>query len=157
MKNINILQFREIKPVQEGEKMTAAWKSCNVVEILIDGKDILDIIHEIEVPYMKEEGMELEDAYGHLPPPKLYSYLSEAMTPESFSYTYGAYICCCGDCGETGCWSVTIRVKEEDGYIIWYDFEHEHRDWKYDLQFRFEKEQYLAAMNDLRAMSEKGK
>ena len=144
MGEVNTLRFKVIDPVEAGEHWTDVQETNSfAVEIYIDDKEILDIIRPVEAPFMKAEGLDLKpgDDYGHVRPQDLYKDLIEATTSDSFSHDYGVYLCCCGGCGEPGCWSVTAKVKEEDDNVIWYDFKHEHRDWEYDLEFRFENQQ----------------
>ncbi len=122
----------------------------NVVEIYIDGVEIAEIFRKIEVPYCEqEEPPNLAGDYGHMPAKKLYQDLSEATIEGSFSCDFGVYPVCCRWCGEPRCWSVTFHVRESDEFVWWYGFEHEHREWKYDLEFKFLKSDYLKEMNKL--------
>lgn len=149
--DISHLDFRLIDAVSAGEEWAGdAKKPINVVEIYIDDVEIAEIFRKIEIPYCKAEGHpDLAGDYGHIPADELYKDLIEATTEGSFSYELGVYPLCCESCGEPGCWSVTFHVREDDEYVWWYGFAHEHRDWKYDLEFRFLKSEYTEAMSKL--------
>lgn len=148
---INYLNFKLIDPILNDEEWAKDMKTPpKVVEIYIDGVEITEIFRKIEVPYCKQEGdPNLAGDYGHMPVKELYEDLSEATIEGSYSNKLGVYPVCCGACGEPGCWSVTFRVRESDEFVWWYGFEHERREWKYDLEFKFLKSDYLKEMNKL--------
>lgn len=148
---ISHLDFKLIDAHFAGEEWAEDRKKpINVVEIYIDGIEIAEIFRKIELPYCEAEN-EPDKAgdYGHIPVRELYEDLIEATVKGSYSYELGVYPLCCRGCGEPGCWSVTFRVREDDEYVWWYGFEHEHRDWKYNLEFAFLKSEYSAAMSKL--------
>lgn len=155
MNSYNNLDFKMFDPVEAGEVWAVDFGSNHkVVEIYIDGKRLLDTIRKIEVPYAKEEGHpDLAGDYGHVSPSELYSDLSTATDENSYSYELGVYLFCCAGCGEPGCWSVTLQVKEDEESVYWYNFEHEHRDWEYNLTYRFEKNAYAQALHKLKNMA----
>lgn len=148
---INHLKFKLIDPVIANERWTEGENNLpDVVEIYIDDVEITEIFRKIEVPYCEQEGHpNLAGDYGHIPAKELYRDLCEATIEGSYSYDLGVYPVCCGACGEPGCWSVTFRVRESDDFVWWYKFEHERREWKYDLEFKFLKSDYLKEMNKL--------
>ena len=143
MEKTNTLKFEFFDPVEAGETWAITWGfDYKVVEIYVDGEKLLDIIREIEAPYAKEEGYpELAGAYGHISPKDLYFGLGTALIENSDACDNKVYLFCCEDCGDILCWSISFMVKEDEKYVYWYDFKHEHRNWKYDLTFRFEKEE----------------
>ena len=159
MKNIKIshLDFKLIDPIDNDEEWAKDIENPpDVVEIYIDGLEITKIFQKIEAPYCEAEGNpEIAGDYGHLPAKYLYKDLSEATLEDSYPYKLGVYPLCCKGCGEPGCWSVTFHVREDDNFIWWYGFEHEHRDWEYNLEFKFLKSEYVAAMNQLSLWKEK--
>ncbi|MBN1430157.1 MAG: hypothetical protein JXB07_17440 [Anaerolineae bacterium] len=56
-------------------------------------------------------------------------------------------------CGITGCWFLQARIEVGAECVRWYDFSQFHRDWEYDLEFRFERGEYerqLVPKNPLR-------
>ena len=151
MEKTNTLKFELFDPVEAGETWAITWGSdYKVVEIYVDGERLLDSIREIEVPYAKEEGHpKLAGSYGHLSPKELYFDLGTALIENSDACDDRVYPFCCEDCGEILCWSISFLVKEDEKYVYWYDFKHEHRSWKYNLTYRFEKEDYEEALWDL--------
>jgi hypothetical protein len=156
---VSILEFKSIDPVKVGEEwaIDVVPNPPRVVEIYIDDREMMDIIAVIEKPYKEQEGMDNVDDYGHVPASSLYGDLSTAMDKGSYSYNHGVYLFCCRDCGEPGCWSVTCKVTEDEDYVYWTDFEQEHRDWEYNLQYKFEKGQYYEALGKLKRMADSQK
>ena len=146
------MDFQLFDPIEAGEEWAIDIGSRHkVVRIILNGMDFLDIVRPIEQPYKKEEGLDLDgEDYGHISAADLYGDLKLATDP---IYGDRVYLCCCGSCGEPGCWGITMQVKEEDDAIIWYDFEHEHRDWEYNLLFRFDKSEYNTALKRLSNMA----
>ena len=105
-----------------------------VVEIYINGKEIIEILKEIEIPFANNEGhISIAGAYGHLTPNELYS---ELMDSEESA------LVCCGDCGLIGCWAVVINVEMDEDYVYWKEFRHNHRDWEYNISFKFHRTEY---------------
>lgn len=132
--------------------------------ITIDGRKLLDIIREIELPYAEEEGRlakkegvaeededysDLAGAYGHLSAKVLFDNLKTGISDCGSSHDERVYLFCCGDCGEIFCWTVSMKVRMDEHYVYWYDFKHEHRNWEYNLSYTFEKTAYEAALRKL--------
>lgn len=152
---ISKLSFRMFDPEEAGEYWAVSdYSPYKVVDILIDDISLLDIISEIESPYLMEEGWFDPDnsEYGHCDPKYLYRNLTEAAIDDIYSYRYrhGAELYCCSACGEAGCWSVLVHIRVEDDKVIWFDFEHNHRNWEYNLSYTFDKAQYEKAMAHLK-------
>ena len=157
MDGVNTLDFVMFDPIEAREEWAVDFGSTHkVVEILIDGRSMKEHIQEIERPFIKEDPSIEDDTeqYGHVSPKSLYDDLMEAADP-LYDSGLGVYLFCCASCGEQGCWSVTCKVKEDEQYVYWYDFQHEHRDWNYHLSFRFDKDAYEQAMRKLKLMSQK--
>lgn len=163
MDRINTLDFEVFDPVVAGEEWALSWGSdYKVTEIYIDGRKLLDIIREIELPYAIEEGRirraagyagEDEDfsdhagKYGHLSPKELYMDLNTEAAAAGDPNNDRAYLFCCENCGEIFCWTVSMKVREDERYVYWYDFEHERRpSWEYNLTYKFEKKEYEEAL-----------
>lgn len=163
MDKINTLDFEDFDPVEAGEQWALSWGSDHkVTEIYIDGKKLLDIIHQIELPYAIEEGRiaraeghaeededysDLAGDYGHISPKSLYEELSIAAFGAGEDCDERAYLFCCGNCGELFCWTVSMKVREDEKYVYWYDFKHEHRNsWEYNLTYKFDKKGYEEAL-----------
>lgn len=158
MEKINVLKFKMFDPIEAGEPWAVDFGSNHkVVEVIIDGENLLEVIRRIEKPYLQSERcLWLQDCdhdYGHVSQKDLYDDLLSATVKGSFAHDFGVYLFCCGGCGEPGCWSVTCRVKEDDKFVFWFDFKHEHRDWDYNLKYKFEKKAYQTVMNELQFMS----
>ena len=138
--NTDMVEFKLFNP-QGKEDWAEDFDANQAVEIYINGKEIIEILKEIETPYAMSEGhVDIAGAYGHLTPKQLYSELTD--TDES------ALLCCDG-CGFTGCWSVLVKVEEDDNYIYWKNFRHNHRDWKYDISYKFGRIEYENAVKQL--------
>lgn len=162
MMDTNTLDFEMFDPEEAGEEWALTWGSDHkAVEVYIDGKKLLDIIREIEVPYAEEEGNpELAGSYGHVSPESLYidlcrTSLEEDPNEQKSYYDGRVYLFCCRDCGEVFCWTVSFRVKEDEEFVYWYDFRNMHRWWGYNLTFKFEKEDYQEAIWELWDLFEK--
>ena len=122
----------------------------NVAEIYINGVEITDIIRPIEQPYAEQEGHpELAGDYGHNPSGELHKMLENALIEGTYEAEEGVELLCCRGCGECGCWSIEVYMKEDDKFVYWYKIKHNHREWKYDLTFKFEKEAYHQALKVL--------
>lgn len=171
MEKFDTLDFKLINPVKAGEEW-AVWRDddgnatiladYNVAEIYINDVEIAEIFRRAEEPYYLEEFGETADdkdsdewnGYGHLPPAHLLDYLIDAPIEGTYAHDFGVYPVCCGYCGEPGCWSVTFKVKADEDFVYWYGFEHEHRDWEYNLTYKFRKADYDAALQKLKRFAD---
>lgn len=142
------LEFKLIDPVEANENWALEYGSkCKGVEIYINGTEIVPILKGIEILYASKEGKpHLAGDYGHNTPKHLYSQLTKSLD--------GAELLCCGGCGDSGCWSVLVSIEQDDEYVYWNHFEHNHRDWEYGLSYRFEKQEYEQAMQQLKGFVE---
>ena len=146
---MNTLDFEMFDPVEAGEEWAVDFGSPHlVVESIIDGRRLIDIIHEIEAPQKAGEGG-LD--YGHTSPRRLYGDLVNARLNDGY-FPNDVYLFVCYSCGEIGCNSVTCHVIEVGDYVFWTDFEN--RCDYGGLYFQFEKKQYDAAMEKLKWMAE---
>ena len=162
MDKVNTLEFKMIDPVEAGEEWAVDLGSLvKVVEIYIDGKEMLDIVKPEDDAFMRAEAQEIQEdewnwsngiPYGHVDPRSLYKNLVEATEEGSYSYDEGVFLFVCNSCGIEGCWSITMHVKEDDKYVYWYDFKHFNRDWHYNLSFKFDKIRYYQALEILKEM-----
>lgn len=154
MNNIDKLEFKLI----DAKKSNEPWaEDCEtpifVVEIYINGKEVVPILKEIEQPYCDAEGTpEIAGGYGHNLPEDLYKALSEAIIEGTYSNKYGVELLCCRDCGFSGCWSAITHIRQTEDYIYWESFENNHRkNWKYNLSYKFDKAEYDKAMKQLKS------
>lgn len=137
------LEFRLTDWLSEEDGELDQEKNSKVVQILLDGSDFIEMLKEIEKPFAEAEGKpHLAGDYGYVSPKHLYRELTKD--------TEGAELLCCGGCGVSGCWSVLVVVKEDEEYVYWENFEQNHRDWIYNLSYKFAKAEYEQAMEQLR-------
>lgn len=137
------IEFRFINPlgVEDWSK-----EISKVTQIFLNGKELVDILKEIEYQFAEKEGHpDLAGGYGHLTPNELLSNLKYSKEDPD----YEAELLCCSDCGISGCWSILVHIKYDENYVYWNDFSHNHRDWKYNLSFKFVKSQYEEQLKKL--------
>lgn len=147
---VDKIRFNIIDPRGKEE-----WaKDCDVskvVEIYINDREIVDILREIERTYAEQEGKpNLAGAYGHNTPKVLYDNLSQAEEDELNGYEDGVELLRCLECGFMDCWSILVRIKQDEKYVYWYDIKHNHRDWNYDIAYQFDKNEYDMALQELK-------
>lgn len=117
------------------EKWAADCRIDEVVEIYLNGVELIEILRVIEVPYASKEGHpNLTGAYGHITPEELCKNLTE--------YETEVELLCCSGCGDSGCWSILIDIEKDADYVYWKAFKHNHREWKYDISYQFDREAY---------------
>lgn len=153
-RNVDKIEFKLIDAKTANEPWSEDFeKSVSVIEIYINGKEIVSVLKEIEQPYCDEEGNpQLAGDYGHNTPEELYKDLSDAVTEDTYSNKCGAYLLCCRGCGFSGCWSVEISVRQTDEYVYWENFRQNHREnWQYNLLYKFDRTEYDKAMEQLKS------
>lgn len=151
------LEFKLIDPIEKCEEWAdPSDEKIRAVEIYINGREIVDILKELEMPFADEEGHPtLAGAYGHRIPKELYNVLSESLIENSYEWEYGAEVLCCNDCGFPGCWSATVKIRQDEKFVYWENFEQNHRkNWKYDLSFKFDKNEYEKEFEKLKSFAE---
>lgn len=138
---IDNLTFQIINPKGK-EEWADDYNIEKVVEIYINEIEIIDILKPIETPFaIRDNQPNLAGNYGHQTPEELYSNLTE--------YSENVELLCCGGCGIIGCWSISVNIEKDDKYVYWKEFKHNHRDWKYNISYKFDKEKYESAMKKL--------
>jgi hypothetical protein len=114
-----------------------------IVDIFINGRNIIDIVREVELPFAEMEGYSrLAGKYMGLQP-------DELISPYQFSNGKIAILQCDGF-DDIGCWPLCVRATVKDNEVIWDEFEQPHRNkdskaghWKYNgLRFVFNRQQY---------------
>lgn len=150
------LEFKLADPIEKKEEWALEFGSTQkVVEIYLNGRELVEILKEMETPYALEEGHpSLAGAYGHNYAKELYADLTEAMTEGTYCHEKGAELLCCSGCGDRGCWSVLVMVKQDEDYVYWEQFRNNHRKWNYNIAFCFVKKEYEAAMKQLKEFAE---
>lgn len=119
------------------------------IQIYIDGKNLKDILKEIERPFATKEGNPgIEGQYIGLDAE--YTYMSHFLREQSAKI---ALLDC--SCGCSGCWTLIANIKINEKLIVWENFEQIHRNmdklkWDYDnLFFEFDKEQYIKELEKI--------
>ncbi|MGE0490939.1 MAG: hypothetical protein AB7S38_17160 [Vulcanimicrobiota bacterium] len=113
-------------------------------ECLIDGRRLLDLLREVELPQAKKDGTpSVAGSYG----PGLYRDVFETSKELAASGGAKEVVGLLCECGAWGCWNLSFIIQIGDEAVTWRDFSHSHRDWDYRQlgPFVFEREQYLVA------------
>lgn len=128
------------------------------VEILVDGKLLIDLVREAESESAAKEGRpKLAGKYGGLPWKIVATdlLLGEATGIWGAQGNQGPHrvpLLLC-DCGEPGCWPLLASVELTEDRVTWRDFRQPHRrDWDYSKlgPFSFDRIQYLTAIEEAR-------
>ncbi|HYF63417.1 MAG TPA: hypothetical protein VD886_11425 [Herpetosiphonaceae bacterium] len=123
------------------------------IAILINGRNLIELVAEVEAPFAAAEGLE----------PGGYAGLTAHMLGSPSDHLLGRAIngdkvalLCCDDCGMISCWGIEARITMLDDRVIWEAFEQNHRRgtngetefWDYGRfgPFVFDKQEYLAAL-----------
>jgi hypothetical protein len=126
----------------------------DVVIPKIDGRSLLSILREVELPFAETEGhASIAGQYAGIPktvvaPPS--DHLLGHSSPE-YRWSDKTVLLIC-ECGESGCWPLVVRITSNPGTIEWSDFEQPHRpNWVYDerCMFVFDRTQYEDAIKAL--------
>lgn len=121
------------------------------VKIHINGKEILEILDGLATQWNRD--CEFGDGYVHCSAERLYGELTEAFTPGTCASDNGIEILCCAQCGQARCWPCVAEAACTEETVSWLV------SWHYGspLFFRFDREQYLWAIEDLRGRMERAK
>jgi hypothetical protein len=119
------------------------------VRVLIDGRDLVDIVRDAEARWAKQDGQpQLAGSYSGLWPE-----LWDAL-PEQYGDGSAAVLGC--ECGEPGCWPLRVRITISETTVTWDAFSQPHRPaWRYEGigPFVFSRADYDAALAHLRGSS----
>jgi hypothetical protein len=138
-----------------GERTDPADGLVDAVDIFVNGRNLVDIVREVELPISAREGKpDRAGRYAGLPPgenllpsPRL---LGEPTTYYDHDSSEGKVAALGCECGEVGCWPFQVKIALRDDVVTWSDFEQPHRRaWRYDAlrPFVFDRAQYLSALN----------
>ena len=129
-----------------------------VVDIIIDGRNLLDIVKEFEQRFAKKYGEKNVNVGGYagLPNRELF----EALVEGKWTHEGSTTILGC-DCGITGCWTLTARISSNDKTVVWDNFENprrsktSHQFWDYSEfpKFQFDRADYEAALKELKIIT----
>lgn len=136
--------------IQPAGTLEMPWADCDRVVILINGRDILDIVCDKEKELFAASGLDVESAgaYHHLWPSSLYEYLQNARLTNGKEKA--AILCCV--CDEVGCSSVKVCVEYTADGVVWKDFESCRKEWDFCLKYVFEPNAYESFMQKLKSM-----
>lgn len=127
-------------------------RSYPAVEIIIDGILLAVIMKEIEKPMAEKDGHpELAGKYGSIDAPgdPVLYFLGEDRAYWGEHEDKTVILDC--TCGVSSCWPLLCKIKVFEGFVVWAEFEHWHRDWDYSgfKGFVFSKEQYFEALRSI--------
>ena len=134
----------KIKFVKINEQ-DATGRSFTAVSVFINGKELTDIIKDVE----QQSDKKMLSNYIHLTPSELYEGLSLAMVPGSEPAENGAEILCC-ICGCPECWSPVVHVTVDEHRVHWTQITHNQTDFDYNLSYHFNKTEYLHELEKLK-------
>ena len=128
-----------------------------VIDIAVNGRDLADIVGEVETPFARAEGApQIAGSYLGLAREQLDGspskhFLGSAQSHLSCGPSETTVLLGC-DCGEPGCWPLMARVEATADHVTWSHFEQPYRStsWRYDdLRFIFDRRQYEAALAEI--------
>jgi len=124
------------------------------VHIIINGRDLIEVIRGIELPFATREGHpRIAGAYSGLPAHRVFLPSRHFLGEPEPIYSDGegrTYVLEC-ECGEPGCWPLAVRIQVGEREIVWHDFHQPHRGpdskagaWRYDAlrSFTFDRQLY---------------
>ena len=135
------------------------------VHVIINGRDLIEILRDIELPFATREGHpRIAGAYSGLPAHRVFfpsrHFLGE---PEPiYSDSEGRTFVLECECGEPGCWPLAVRIELREREVIWSDFRQPHRrshskagEWRYDAlsSFTFDRQLYERALSEHRTVA----
>jgi hypothetical protein len=134
------------------------------IRILINGRDLVEIVRVHEEPFAKREGHpEIAGAYAGLPADQYTCLPSRHFLgePRWALYQVGSKVHVLGcECGEPGCWPLLCEIEATSDRVVWRNFEQPHRranhpsgPWDYEGMgpFEFDRQAYEAALERLSA------
>ena len=129
---------------------TSSESHVDVIQVLIDGVDLVDLVRQHELPMAAAEGSpQIAGQYGGLTPGEWFDGTAAACSDDGRVAVLGC------ECGIVDCWPLIVRVVEEDDLIRWEDFGQPHRPgWSYAsfTSFTFSRPQYQAEVSRIRSL-----
>jgi len=130
-------------------------KHPNEVAILINDRDLIEMLREVELPFATREGHpSMAGDYQGLSPAALFEdtrvWLGKAR--KGWNYAEGQIVLLGCPYVDVYCWPMSVRVTLAEDRIIWSDFEQQQRDastgedqWTYEAlgPFAFDRRQYM--------------
>jgi hypothetical protein len=119
----------------------------DAVRIVVNGRDLIARLAEIERPQARAEGLPgasagYEGLSTEFLPPCRHFLGEPTLAQEGKAYLLGC------SCGAPDCWPFLARVAIADGIVRWSDFENGFRDWRYDDlgPFEFSLREYQGSL-----------
>lgn len=132
----NVLKFRIEEETDSESK---------VVRVLIDGRDLIDRVRELEAPFARaEDNPHLAGAYSGM------SLEEWQIRSEADADGRRPVLAC--ECGIVDCWPLVARVVLREHTVTWLDFKQPFRPrWAYANlgPYVFEREQYEAELRKI--------
>ena len=125
--------------------------------IVINGQDFLDIITEQEKKIFSNDDFKKRHHnctpgnYNYLVASELYMWLYDSAQSNGED---GAYLFSCGECDETGCWSVLVDVIYTKDSVVWKNFRSVGGQWRFDMKYEFKISQYEHFMQKINIKDE---
>src|SRR5262245_27475306 len=112
------------------------------VRIVINGRDFIEMVREVELPFAKREGHpNIAGAYPYFGPMFVFSPAHHFYGVPAHDWTDRTrriFILSC-TCGFPECWPLIARVQVEETEVVWSDFRQMRRgphskagEWRYD-------------------------
>jgi hypothetical protein len=96
------------------------------VQIFVNGRSLVDLVHAVELPQMIAEGRPTE----HLEPghywPFAYPGLVHSLGGRDDCGDGKSELLTC-TCGDFGCWPISARITVTENTVTWSEFENYHR------------------------------
>jgi hypothetical protein len=137
-----------------GHRDDPAEGIVDAVEILINGRNLVDLTREVESPFAARDGQpHLAGSYVGLPPGAIFLPSRRLLgAPEDSWDDWDGRISVLGcGCGVVGCWPLQASITVHQDAVIWDDFEQPHRRrWRHDAlgPFVFDREQYETTLRE---------
>ena len=138
------------------------------VRYLVNGRDLLASVREVERPYAESEGHpKLAGDYAPLPLYWIHDspeyFLGNDVAPTRWPGSPWTVLYACASCGEVGCWPLLVTIEVADRLVRWSGFRQQYRApagdaskptatvWEYNAlgPFEFDRSSYEAEVRRL--------
>ncbi len=124
--------------LEVGERDDPANGVVDAVEVFVNGRDLREVVREVELPFARREGRPaLAGDYAGLPPEDVFlpsrRLLGEPTESYEFDEPRGKLVVLGCTCGDVGCWPLLVEIAVREDTVIWSDFEQpRRRRWRHD-------------------------
>ncbi len=145
----------EVKHADEPAIFQNGRNRTEELAILINGRDLIDLLREVELPFaIREDYPPMAGDYRGVSPDDLFEDAGALLgdPKKGWNTVEGQVVLLGHTCGDVYCWPMSVRVTVDKDRIIWSDFEQQHRDasmgedqWTYEAlgPFAFDHRQYM--------------